>query len=45
MSPLLANIYLHELDTYMESNYLNLASTQEQPEETGKVQLPLCQIC
>lgn len=25
VSPLLANIYLHELDTYMESNYLNLS--------------------
>ena len=24
MSPLLANIYLHELDRYMESKYLNL---------------------
>src|SRR5712664_4677593 len=24
VSPLLANIYLHALDTYMESNYLNL---------------------
>ena len=23
-SPLFANIYLHALDTYMESNYLNL---------------------
>ena len=26
VSPLLANIYLHELDRYMESNYLNLDS-------------------
>ena len=25
MSPLLANIYLHELDRYMESKYLNLS--------------------
>jgi RNA-directed DNA polymerase len=25
VSPLLANIYLHQLDTYMESNYLNLS--------------------
>lgn len=25
VSPLLANIYLHELDKYMESNYLNLS--------------------
>src|SRR2546421_3517453 len=25
-SPLLANIYLHELDRYMESNYLNLSA-------------------
>lgn len=25
VSPLLANIYLHELDRYMESNYLNLS--------------------
>jgi hypothetical protein len=27
-SPLLANIYLHELDKYMESTYLNLTSNQ-----------------
>jgi RNA-directed DNA polymerase len=26
VSPLLANIYLHELDRYMESNYLNLSN-------------------
>jgi group II intron reverse transcriptase/maturase len=26
VSPLLANIYLHELDKYMESNYLNLSN-------------------
>src|SRR3989440_8042400 len=26
VSPLLANIYLHELDKYMESNYLNLSA-------------------
>ena len=26
VSPLLANIYLHELDRYMESNYLNLSA-------------------
>jgi len=26
ISPLLANIYLHEMDEYMESNYLNLSS-------------------
>jgi len=25
MSPLLANIYLHELDRYMESKYLNIS--------------------
>jgi RNA-directed DNA polymerase len=25
VSPLLANIYLHELDRYMESTYLNLS--------------------
>jgi RNA-directed DNA polymerase len=25
VSPLLANIYLHELDMYMESKYLNLS--------------------
>jgi retron-type reverse transcriptase len=25
VSPLLANIYLHQLDRYMESNYLNLS--------------------
>jgi len=30
VSPLLANIYLHELDTYMESHYLNLTSSQRQ---------------
>ena len=28
LSPLAANIYLHELDRYMESNYLNLPYTQ-----------------
>jgi len=28
VSPLLANIYLHELDRYMESNYLNLSYNQ-----------------
>jgi RNA-directed DNA polymerase len=28
VSPLLANIYLHELDRYMESNYLNLSENQ-----------------
>ena len=28
MSPLLANIYLHELDRYMESTYLNLTANQ-----------------
>lgn len=28
VSPLLANIYLHELDKYMESNYLNLTEGQ-----------------
>ncbi|HEY5865445.1 MAG TPA: reverse transcriptase/maturase family protein, partial [Candidatus Tectomicrobia bacterium] len=30
MSPLLANIYLHELDRYMESNYLNTPGWQRQ---------------
>ena len=29
VSPLLANIYLHELDRYMESNYLNLPQGQK----------------
>ena len=29
MSPLLANIYLHELDRYMESTYLNLSKYQK----------------
>jgi len=29
-SPLLANIYLHALDTYMESNHLNLSAGQRQ---------------
>ena len=28
MSPLLANIYLHEMDRYMESKYLNLTNHQ-----------------
>ena len=28
MSPLLANIYLHELDRYMESKYLNLSASR-----------------
>ena len=28
VSPLLANIYLHELDRYMESKYLNLTDSQ-----------------
>ena len=27
VSPLLANIYLHEMDRYMESNYLHLSYT------------------
>ena len=30
VSPLLANIYLHELDTYMESTYLNLTKVQRE---------------
>jgi RNA-directed DNA polymerase len=30
ISPLLANIYLHELDRYMESNYLSLTESQRQ---------------
>src|SRR5215468_9701149 len=29
LSPLLANIYLHELDRYMESTYLNLTESQK----------------
>ena len=29
VSPLLANIYLHELDRYMESKYLNLTEAQK----------------
>ena len=46
VSPLFANIYLHALDTYMESNYLNSRqSTQSKAKETGKGQLPLRQIC
>src|SRR6267378_2434247 len=28
VSPLLANIYLHELDTYMESKHLNLTKSE-----------------
>jgi retron-type reverse transcriptase len=27
-SPLLANIYLHEMDKYMESNYLNISKLE-----------------
>ena len=30
VSPLLANIYLHALDTYMESTYLNLTKVQRE---------------
>ena len=46
MSPLLANIYLHELDRYMESKYLSLTErTAAKPEKTGKRKLPLRQIC
>jgi RNA-directed DNA polymerase len=30
VSPLLANIYLHELDKYMESTYLNLPKAQKE---------------
>src|SRR5262245_31271028 len=30
LSPLLANIYLHELDRYMESKYLNLTTYRKQ---------------
>jgi len=30
VSPLLANIYLHELDKYMESNYLHFTQNQRQ---------------
>ena len=30
MSPLLANIYLHQLDRYMESNYLNLSQYERE---------------
>ncbi len=30
ISPLLANIYLHELDKYMESNYLNLSKVERE---------------
>src|SRR2546428_10444932 len=30
ISPLLANIYLHELDKYMESKYLNLTKVQRE---------------
>src|SRR5215467_3683549 len=30
VSPLLANIYLHELDTYMESTYLSLSEWERQ---------------
>ena len=34
MSPLLANIYLHELDKYMESKYLGLSQYDEIRGET-----------
>jgi RNA-directed DNA polymerase len=30
ISPLVANIYLHELDMYMESNYLNLSKVERE---------------
>ena len=30
MSPLLANIYLHQMDKYMESKYLNLSTLERQ---------------
>src|SRR5262245_1809905 len=30
ISPLLANIYLHELDRYMESNYLHLSKVERE---------------
>jgi group II intron reverse transcriptase/maturase len=37
VSPLLTNIYLHELDTYMESNYLNLGNhARERRRKQGK---------
>src|SRR5262249_47945275 len=37
VSPLLANIYLHELDRYMESNYLNLGNyARERRRKQGK---------
>ena len=37
VSPLLANIYLHELDTYMESKYLKLSTSQRRRRrEQGK---------
>jgi group II intron reverse transcriptase/maturase len=37
ISPLLANIYLHELDRYMESNYLNLPERERRKRrEKGK---------
>ena len=30
ISPLLANIYLHQLDRYMESKYLNLSKWERE---------------
>ena len=37
VSPLLANIYLHELDRYMESTYLNLSRhARESRRKQGK---------
>ena len=30
VSPLLANIYLHEFDRYMESKYLSISQSNEQ---------------
>ena len=43
VSPLAANIYLHALDRYMESNYLNLPYTQrDQRRKQGKSNFLYC---
>ena len=40
VSPLLANIYLHELDKYMESTYLNLTKVQRKNAEGTDKEMP-----
>ena len=40
MSPLLANIYLHELDRYMESTYLNFTERNEHDGGNREKEMP-----